>query len=100
MANFIKKLKKEPREIRKIIVSVATVVLTGVIVLFWAFTLPYQLGTGVGKKTAMEEELRPISLLKDDLRAMVGEASRGVKSIKKEAGIVPQEGEVILYPQQ
>lgn len=102
MKRILQKMKKEPREVRKVIVSVATLVVTGIVVLFWALTLPYQLGTSEGKKTALEDELKPISLLKDDLSAMVSEARSGIKTLKEEAGVTSEskEGEVLLYPME
>ena len=78
MKHYIKKLQTKPDHIKKQILVVSTVVLCGIVLSFWVFTLKYRFSSDENK-TSLQSDLKPFGMLKEgvsktyqDLSASVG----------------------------
>jgi len=61
--NWLQKIRKKPKAVRRQILYITTFVFGGIIVLFWAFTLPYRFKDI--KQEEVKEALRPFNVIKD-----------------------------------
>lgn len=68
MKKIIENIRQKPEPVRRQIIFVVSLVLTGLIVLFWVFTLPYRFG-GTGDK--LKQSLKPFELLKDNISGTI-----------------------------
>ena len=82
--DFIKKLREKPKATRKRILYITTFFLTGLIFLFWIWTLPYRLSSGsdVSKKESLRKDFTPLYLLKDNISGAYEEVTEGFNTVK------------------
>ena len=81
--DFIEKLRKKPKSVKKIILYVTSFTLLGIIILFWVATLPYRFSdkSERRKENSLKEEIQPLSLFKDNVSRAYKEVSGGLSNI-------------------
>ena len=84
--DFIEKLRKKPKPVKKTILYVTSFILFAIIILFWVSTLSYRF-TALSdreKNNSLQEELRPLSIFKENISRAYSEVSKGLGSITED----------------
>ncbi|OGI70527.1 hypothetical protein A3A09_03500 [Candidatus Nomurabacteria bacterium RIFCSPLOWO2_01_FULL_42_20] len=64
MHKLINKVRNKPEPVRRHIILIVSLAITGIIVLFWVFTLPYRFS---GSKEELKKSIKPFELLKQEV---------------------------------
>ena len=65
MEELINKIRRQPRPIRKRIILITAVAITGIIFLFWVYMLPYRFASSKGG--GLKEDLKPFRLFGESI---------------------------------
>lgn len=76
MKKIIENIRNRPEPIRRRIILVSALALTGLVVLFWILALPYRF-TGAGRE--FKESIRPFESLKDNVSSTIKGVSNVIK---------------------
>lgn len=82
MEKFVNNLRSKPEHVRRNILYGFTFGVTGIILLFWFYTLAARLTTPETKE-AFQNDLKPLTILKDNLSSAFDDISTNVSNIKK-----------------
>ncbi len=77
MKAIIEKIRKQPKSVRKQIILGITIVITGIIFLFWVYTLPYRFANKNGG--GIKADLKPFQLLGESISDSFSNISDVVK---------------------
>lgn len=82
MEKFVNNLRKKPEHVRRNILYGVTFGVTGIILLFWFYTLAARLTTPETKE-AFQNDLKPLTILKDNITNAYEDISSNVSNIKQ-----------------
>ncbi|KKQ35662.1 MAG: hypothetical protein US50_C0008G0003 [Candidatus Nomurabacteria bacterium GW2011_GWB1_37_5] len=77
MNDLIKKIQKKPKHVRSQIIMVTSLVITGIIVLFWVYSLPYRFSNN--EQGGLKEDIKPFKILSETLSDTIGGISDTIK---------------------
>lgn len=82
MQKFVNNLRKKPEHVRRNILYGVTFGVTGIILLFWFYTLSERLSTPETKE-AFANDLKPLTILRDNLTNAYDDISTNVSNINQ-----------------